>query len=54
MTRKKLLAVRLPEKDYEFLEKWAATESKNSSGPEWTVSFLIQKAVRELIERQKK
>jgi predicted transcriptional regulator len=43
---KKLRAVRIKERDLEELEKLATKEEE-------TVSFLIQKAIREFLDRRK-
>jgi len=49
----KVTGVRLPDADVEFLEAWAGSENAKQQGPKWTVAYLIQRAVRELIERKK-
>jgi hypothetical protein len=49
----KVTGVRLPDTDVEFLEAWAANENSKQLGPKWTVAYLIQRAVRELIARKK-
>jgi len=49
----KVTGVRLPDADVEFLEAWAASENSKQQGPKWTVAYLIQRAVRELIDRRR-
>jgi Arc/MetJ-type ribon-helix-helix transcriptional regulator len=49
----KLTAVRLPDEDVKYLEAWVERENKKT-GPRWTISYLVQRAVRELIERNKR
>ena len=51
---KTLTAVRIPPEELKTLQSWADQENKNSDGPRWSVSFLVQRAVKELIERNKK
>jgi hypothetical protein len=50
---KQLTSVRLDEEDLAYLEKWIARENKKAQGPPWTIAYLLQRAVKELIKRQK-
>ena len=50
---KTLTAVRFPDAELNYLKKWVDRENEKGAG-RWTVSYLVQRAVHELIERDKK
>jgi hypothetical protein len=50
---KQLTSVRLDGEDLAYLEKWIARENKKAQGPPWTIAYLLQRAVKDLIKRQK-
>jgi hypothetical protein len=52
---KKLTAIRISDEDMKFLQTWCDRENSKTEGlrPPLTVSFLVQRAVRELVEREK-
>jgi len=51
---KTLTAVRLSQEVVDRLQKWADAENRKKDGPPWSVSYLIQRAVDELLDRNKK